>query len=164
MDHRSTNRTKDDSVPNPIRRAIASEEGLRWENVSIKKYKPQGTHFKRISRQLLFDSEEDLHAQLRYFEIAPGGHSTLERHEHSHAVLILAGNGRALVGNVVHEIAAFDLVRVPSSTWHQFRAGEDNILGFLCLVSCDRDRPILPTTDEVETLKSDPQIGAFIRV
>ena len=61
--------------------------------------------------------------ELRYFEIAPGGYSTLERHEHVHAVMILRGQGRCLVGGEVRSVAPLDLVSVPPMTWHQFRAG-----------------------------------------
>lgn len=36
-------------------------------------------------------------------------------------------------------------------------------LGFLCLVRCDRDRPTLPTADDLAALRADPDIAAFIR-
>ena len=54
--------------------------------------------FKAITRQVLF-SDPELAGELRYFEVAPGGFSTLERHEHMHAVLILRGRGHCLVGD-----------------------------------------------------------------
>lgn len=34
------------------------------------------------------------------FEVSPGGHSTLERHQHVHAVMILPGTGRCSVGDL----------------------------------------------------------------
>jgi hypothetical protein len=43
-------------------------------------------------------------------------------------------------------------VSVPPMTWHQFRAAEGEPLGFLCLVSTDRDRPQLPTEQELQAL------------
>jgi quercetin dioxygenase-like cupin family protein len=126
------------------------------------RYKQEGgAPFRAVTRQVLFD-EAELAAQLRYFEIEPGGWSTLERHEHVHAVLILRGRGRCLVGQVVHDIAAHDLVRVPPLTWHQFRAAPDSELGFLCLVARERDRPQTPTDDEVRALRSDRTIAAFL--
>ena len=35
--------------------------------------------------------DDALACELRYFEIAPGGHSTLERHDHLHSVMIIRG-------------------------------------------------------------------------
>ena len=58
-------------------------------------YKEDGAApFNSISRQVLF-SESSIGCELRYFEMAPGGHSTLERHEHTHAVMVLRGHGHA---------------------------------------------------------------------
>lgn len=148
----------------PVRKFSETPAGFRWEDVPLKEYKPEGTHFRDITRQVLFGEAENLPTQLRYFEVAPGGHSTLERHRHVHAVLILRGGGRVLVGEEVLAIAPFDLVYVPPVTWHQFRAAEDAPLGFLCLVACDRDRPIRPDEEDLRDLKAHPVAGGFIRV
>lgn len=137
---------------------------MRWQNTPLKNYKPEGTHFKDITRQVLFGADEDLPSELRYFEIGPGGHSTLEKHEHVHAVLILHGQGRVLVGDAIHAVAPFDLVHVPSWRWHQFRAASDAPLGFLCLVDCNRDRPHRPSEEEAEDLRTHATIGNFIRL
>ena len=138
------------------------QEEFRWEGVERHPYKAEGSApFKGISRQLLF-SAPDLACELRFFDIEPGGYSTLERHEHVHAVVILRGHGECLVGAEVREIAAHDLVTVPPMTWHQFRAAADASLGFLCMVNAVRDRPQLPSDDEWRELQSDPQVAAFI--
>jgi quercetin dioxygenase-like cupin family protein len=136
---------------------------MRWHGIELRPYKPEGSHFRDISRQLLVGPEAGLACELRYFEIEPGGHSTLERHEHVHAVIILLGRGRVLVGSGVHEVARFDLVSVPALTWHQFRAPEDEALGFLCVVDVERDRPVRPTRAELRELRSLPEIADFIR-
>jgi len=46
---------------------------------------------------------------------------------------------------------------------HQFRAAPDAPLGFLCMVNAERDRPQLPTADELAGLTSVPAIAAFLR-
>ncbi|HEX7070456.1 MAG TPA: cupin domain-containing protein [Rhodothermales bacterium] len=148
----------------PIRRCRREGSGIRWDDVDLKHYKEEGTHFRAITRQVLFDERAELSNEVRYFEIAPGGHSTFERHEHVHVVIVLSGSGRVVVGDSVQPIAPFDLVHVPPMTWHQFRADADAPLGFLCLVPCNRDRPIRPTPEEAESLRSDPHIGSFIRL
>ena len=66
-----------------------------------------------VTRQILA-SAPDLNGELRYFEVAPGGWTTLERHQHVHAVTILRGAGRALVGETVYEVGPLDLFTVPS--------------------------------------------------
>jgi quercetin dioxygenase-like cupin family protein len=147
-----------------LRRFQAYPQGFRWEEVVLKEYKPEGTHFRDITRQVLFGPETGLPAELRYFEVAAGGYSTFERHEHVHAVLILQGRGRAIVGEQVFEVAPFDLVYVPPQTWHQFQAAEDAPLGFLCLVAADRDRPTRPSAEEVSELRQHPVIGAHVRL
>ena len=137
--------------------------GFRWDEVELRAYKAEGSApFKDVTRQTLFKAE-NLAGELRYFEIAAGGHSTLERHEHVHAVMILRGHGRCLVGNQVRDVATFDLVNIPPMTWHQFRAGLEEPLGFLCMVDRERDRPQLPGADDLAALEADPQIAAFLR-
>ena len=86
----------------------------------------------------------------------PGGHSTLERHEHVHAVVIFRGRGTCLVGDEVREVGAPDLVFIPPMTWHQFRASAGEPFGFLCMVNAERDKPQLPSADELRQLKEDP--------
>ena len=143
-----------------VRRA---RDGFRWEGVELLRYKEEGVApFRDVTRQVLFD-EAPAGTQWRYFEVAPNGHSTLERHMHAHAVMILRGRGRCLVGRTIHRLREHDLVTVPPETWHQFRADEDSPLGFLCLVNRDRDRPRLPTARDIEQLSRDRHVAEFIR-
>ena len=134
----------------------------RWEGVNTLPYKQDDRAlFKSITRQVLF-ADPQLHAELRYFEIEPGGYSTLERHEHVHAVLILRGHGHCLVGKEVRAVELRDLITVPPLTWHQFRASADELLGFLCMVNAVRDKPQLPSAEDLAQLKSDEKIAAFL--
>ena len=136
---------------------------FRWQGVETRAYKQEsGVPYHDVTRQVLFD-DPLLRCQLRYFEIAPGGYTTLERHEHVHAVVIQRGRGRVLVGDAIATLSPFDLVRIPPMTWHQFRADDDAPLGFLCLVNHERDRPQLPDADALTALRADPAIGAFLR-
>jgi quercetin dioxygenase-like cupin family protein len=139
-----------------------SEEGFRWEAVAHLPYKQDGSApFKDISRQVLFH-EAALGCELRYFEMDAGDCSTLERHEHAHAVMILRGSGECMVGDEVRPVKQFDLVSIPSWQWHQFRASAGDALGFLCMVNVQRDRPQLPTEEELAALKSNPAVAAFL--
>jgi quercetin dioxygenase-like cupin family protein len=135
----------------------------KWESVPVLAYKEDSGIFKDVTRQVLFDGNAGLPCQLRYFEIAPGGHSTLERHEHFHLVVVLRGKGRVLVGGQVHSIEEQDVITISSNTWHQFRAAADVPLGFLCLVNTTRDRPVLPTADDLRELQGTPEVSDFLR-
>src|SRR5882762_10071155 len=121
----------------------------RWDGVDELPYKEDDRAlFKSITRQVLF-SDPEMHGELRYFEMAAGGFSTLERHQHMHAVLILRGRGHCLVGGEVKPIETRDLITVPPMTWHQFRA--------------TRGEPQLPTEEDLAGLQEDARIAAFLR-
>ena len=135
----------------------------RWEGIDVLPYKEdERALFRAITRQVLF-ADPTQQCELRYFEVAPGGFSTLERHEHTHSVLILRGRGECLVGRDVRELNTNDLVAVPPMTWHQFRATQDEPLGFLCLVNRERDKPQLPSPEDMAALAAEPKVAAFLR-
>ena len=136
---------------------------FQWDDVELRPYKDDAaTPFKAISRQELF-TDPALQCHLRYFEMQAGGHSTLERHEHAHAVMILRGHGTCLVGDQVRAVAPFDLISIPGWTWHQFRASAGEPFGFLCMVNAERDRPQLPTEDQLAVLLARPEIANFLK-
>jgi len=140
----------------------AAKESFRWHGVEQRPYKEDDRAlFKTITRQVLF-SDPNMAGELRYFEVAPGGYSTLERHEHMHGVLILRGSGHCLVGDEVKSLETRDLVTVPPMTWHQFRATKGEPLGFLCMVNAERDKPQLPTDDDIARLQAQPDMAAFL--
>lgn len=142
---------------------IRQTSPFRWENVSVLAYKEEPGTFRGITRQVLHDGGEQMGTQLRYFEIEAGGHSTLERHQHEHAVFIARGRGACLIGDSVHELGVHDVVYVPPDTWHQFKATHDEPLGFLCLVRCDRDKPTRPTAEDLARLRANEAVAGFIR-
>jgi len=132
---------------------VRKHEGFHWSGVDVLRYKQEGTApFKDVTRQVLFDGT-DMPCELRYFEVAPGGFTTLERHEHVHNVMVIRGSGRCIVGDEVHALGTNDLVRVPPMTWHQFHAAADEPLGFLCMVPTQRDRPQLPGAEDGAKLR-----------
>ena len=137
-------------------------DAFRWEGVAWQPYKQDGeAPFKDISRQTLFH-DDALACELRYFEMDANGYSTLERHEHAHAVMILRGSGQCMVGEEVRDLKQFDLVNIPAWTWHQFRATAGEPFGFLCMVNMTRDRPVLPTADELARMRQNPAVAAFL--
>jgi len=146
---------------NPVRAFVGRSGDYRWDGVELLRYKDEGSvPFRDVTRQTLF-RRPDMRGELRYFEIAPAGYSTLERHEHVHAVMILRGSGQVLVGQQVFQIGTFDLVTVPPLTWHQFRAGATSPLGFLCMVDAERDKPQLPSGRDLEEMRANLAVAKF---
>jgi mannose-6-phosphate isomerase-like protein (cupin superfamily) len=143
---------------------VRQTQPFRWQGVEVKPYKSEGSHFSGITRQVLFSGGEGLGCELRYFEVAPGGWSSLERHHHAHAVMVVRGSARVLVGDRLVEARTHDLVRVPPLTWHQFQTSGDEPLGFLCMVDCDRDMPERPDPAALAALRADPALAAFIKI
>jgi quercetin dioxygenase-like cupin family protein len=151
---------RDDTSRTP---AVRHRTGpCRWDAVDLMAYKEEGAApFRAVSRQILF-SEPWLAGELRYFECEPGGHTTLERHEHAHGVMILTGAADCLLETEVHRVEAMDLVSIPPMTWHQFRTVGDAPMGFLCMVNAERDRPQLPTEADLAGLRAVPAVAAFL--
>ncbi|MEZ0326479.1 MAG: cupin domain-containing protein [Fimbriimonas sp.] len=138
--------------------------GFTWDGVDILPYKEDGTIFKSVTRQRLFDGGHDLPVELRYFEVGDGGHSTLERHQHAHLVMVVKGKGQVLVGDKISDIELQDVVQIAPMTWHQFRASRGEELGFLCVVSVDRDKAQRPGEAELQEIKGSPEVAEFVRV
>ena len=152
-----------DEITRPRSIHRPAKDDYRWDGVELLPYKEdERALFKSVTRQTLF-SDPDLAGELRYFEVAPGGFSTLERHEHVHAVMIFRGRGHCLVGRDVRRVETRDLVAVPPLTWHQFRATQGEPLGFLCMVNAVRDKPQLPSPEDIAGLQQDQAIAAFLR-
>lgn len=140
---------------------------FRWDAVPLHPYKEdqldaEGSPvFRAITRQTLFN-DPALACELRYFEIDAAGYSTLERHQHAHAVMVFRGHGNCLLGAQVRTLAPFDLISIPAWTWHQFRASADAPLGFLCMVNASRDKPQIPSAAELSALRADPVLASFL--
>jgi quercetin dioxygenase-like cupin family protein len=118
---------------------------FRWLGVAPTAYKADAEHHRGVMRTALIgEAGEKMAFHVRYFEIAPGGFSTLEQHEHIHAVVILRGKGEVVLGDVVHELGFGDTVYVAPQEAHQFRnASGEEPFGFLCMVDAERDRPVV---------------------
>lgn len=124
---------------------VVRGEGARWPELPVREYKESPELYREVSRRVLLgagEGEQALAFEVRYFEVAPGGWTTLERHRHPHAVVVVAGRGEVRLGAERHALAPFDAVFVAPDEAHQFRAAPDAPLGFLCVVDRERDRPV----------------------
>jgi len=125
-------------------KVIRHDGAFGWEGVPLEAYKATAETWAGITRRELVGKRgESARFHVRYFEIAPGGHSTLEKHEHEHVVVPLRGQGEARFGNYVYKVGFGDVVYVAPGDPHQFRNPEEaeEPFGFLCLVNAERDAP-----------------------
>ena len=105
-----------------------------WEGVSLDRYPPE-KEMKGVSvRWLIGPAEGAPNFALRYFEIEPGGWSSLDQHAHEHGVFILRGQGQVLLGEEEANLAFGDVVYVSPYEPHQFKNVGDEPLGFLCII------------------------------
>jgi quercetin dioxygenase-like cupin family protein len=114
-----------------------------WEGVPLTEYKPAADHHWGVLRSVLVgQSGEATSFHVRYFEVGPGGHTTVEHHAHEHVVIILRGRGEVQLGEEVHEVGYGDLVYVAPHGVHQLRNPHEEPFGFLCMVDAQRDKPV----------------------
>jgi quercetin dioxygenase-like cupin family protein len=116
-------------------------ESLPYKNVP-------GSHQGVIRQNLL--KEGDPAFEVRYFEVAPGGFTSFEKHQHEHFVVVMTGRGEVRLGTETSEISEKDLIRVGPGVPHQFRNNGNEPLGILCVVDRVRDRPTLIDSAEPE--------------
>lgn len=129
-----------------------------WSGIEKKEYKTDGTGFKGIIRFSLLGEgprEHELNFQTRYFEINPGGYSSLEHHRHPHSVIIIRGSGSVILGDEVHDLHLHDIIYISPETIHQFHADKGESLGFLCVVDRYRDKPQIPSQDMLDEVMGD---------
>ena len=138
------------------------KDRFTWDGTETLVYKQDESPFRDVTRQVLYDGAFDIPCQFRYFEVKPGGYSTLEYHEHTHMVMIFRGRGQVLLGDRIESVGVGDFIEIPSGTLHQFRANEGDYIGFLCLVNIERDKVKLPTPEQVEALRRNPEIRKFL--
>lgn len=125
---------------------------FEWEGVEKKVYKTDTNNYKDIHRySLLGEDIPDLNFQTRYFEIKPGGFSSLEKHQHPHSVVIIRGSGSVVLDNEIHPINMHDVVYIAPETIHQFHADRSEELGFICVVDSERDRPAIPDDTVIQS-------------
>jgi quercetin dioxygenase-like cupin family protein len=123
-----------------IHKFTGADGGWDWDGVPELSYGPQrpGVTVRRfISRR---DKSNNL--EVRYFELDPGSVSNFESHNYEHAVLVLRGRGVIHLDGEDHPIQFGDAIFVDSDAVHQFRAADDETLGFMCAVL---DKELRPT-------------------
>ena len=115
---------------------------MSWRGVKNEPYKAAVGGWSGIIRRVLVGGRgESAKFHVRYFEIAPGGNSSLERHRHEHVVICVKGQGVVRTGKARKEMGFMDTVYISPDTVHQLLNPFDTPFGFLCIVNARRDKP-----------------------
>jgi len=128
--------------PENRNRLYKHKGNLRWQGIKVEKYKRDGKGWADIIRQTLIGRHgETTKFHLRYFEIAPDGYSSFEKHRHEHVVICVRGKGKISVGRKIHKIKNLDILYISPNTPHQLRNPFKEPFGFFCIANARRDKP-----------------------
>ncbi len=115
---------------------------FKWRGIRTEKYKQKNGGWSAIERNVLIGSHgESAKFHLRYFEIAPNGYSSFEKHKHEHVVICVRGKGKVLVGKKIQKLEFLDTLYIAPHTPHQLINPFNEPFGFFCIVNARRDRP-----------------------
>ncbi len=116
-----------------LHRFTGEQGNYAWEGVEVETYDMGGAV--GGSRQVVIGKRDGaVNFGMRYYEIAPGGQTSFDRHDHDHGVYVLRGTARLLMGWEMYEIGPGDIVYIPPNEQHQFENTGDEPLSFLCAV------------------------------
>jgi len=141
---------------------------FQWQGIVPVQYKEhlgdaRGLGWRGVTRYTLGRPPYiDARFALRYFEIAPDGYSSLEKHAHVHLIVVVRGRGRALVGARVLELKPLDIVYVPPHTPHRWLNPYSEPFGFLCPTDAERDKPQPLSDEEWNMLKVNAETEPYV--
>ncbi len=129
-----------------MRKLLAFLPGFRWDGRLDRIYKAQtDLGFEGVRRvELIGKNGEQTDFHLRYFEIAPGGYTSLEKHLHTHVIINVRGQGVLITEMQRTELKSMDIAYVQPLEVHQLRNETTEPFGFFCIVDGERDRPMKP--------------------
>jgi ribulose-bisphosphate carboxylase large chain len=129
-----------------IRSLLSFLPDFNWSDRRSRAYKSSNelsyTDVRRV--ELIGKNGERADFDLRYFEIAPGGHTSLEKHLHTHVIIGARGSGILQINGVDQRFNTMDVAYVQPLEVHQLCNNSDSDFGFFCIVDRERDRPMRP--------------------
>ncbi|MCB1626769.1 MAG: cupin domain-containing protein [Xanthomonadales bacterium] len=120
-------------------------QDFRWQHRSDLRYKNEEDDFNAVRRvELIGRHGEQADFDLRYFEVEPGGYTSLEKHLHTHVILVARGQGVLVTDELRADLKPMDVAYVRPLEVHQLRNESEQPFGFFCIVDRERDRPMRP--------------------
>ena len=116
-----------------IHRFTGTDSAFDWDGVEPERYEESGTA--GATRRILIGPDDGArNFVMRYFEIPPGGRSSLDRHGHDHGVYILKGKARLTLEGAAHDLGPGDVAHIAPNEVHQLENIGGDPLGFLCVI------------------------------
>lgn len=151
-------------APSAESRRYAFRSDYRWEGVPTRPYKDVPADWAQAVRCVLIGAgQEATDFHLRYFELAPGGYTSLEKHGHAHVIVAVRGKGIVVAAPHRFDVAPLDTVYIAPEAPHQIINASHEPFGFLCIVDAVRDRPRALSPDDVRRLMDNPALREVIR-
>jgi quercetin dioxygenase-like cupin family protein len=146
-----------------------NKKAFAWQGVIATSYAAEnsdgaGRTWRDTRRHIIKGKEAGGTFDVRYFEVAKTGFTSLECHSHIHSVICVRGRGYAVVGEKVFNVEPFDHIYVPPNTPHQFVNSATAPFGFLCIVDSRRDRPRALRPRELAALRANRRTASKIRL
>ncbi|MFK7794474.1 MAG: RuBisCO large subunit C-terminal-like domain-containing protein [Gammaproteobacteria bacterium] len=119
-------------------------DDFNWMGRESIKYKDgDNASFDAVRRVELIGKNGEASAfDLRYFEVAQGGFSSKEMHQHTHVIIVARGEGEIIVDDKKYVAKKNDVLYIKPMTIHQLMNPNSEQFGFYCIVDRDRDKPI----------------------
>lgn len=129
-----------------VRALLPALEDFRWEGRRDQAYKTtRELGFRGVRRvELVGKNGEPMSFELRYFELEPGGYTSLEKHVHTHVLIGARGRGVVCMDGERLPLNPDDVAYVAPLQVHQLRNEAAEPFGFYCIVDHERDRPVAP--------------------
>ena len=108
-------------------------KALHYSEIKADKITERGAEETKV-RWLITEDDGAENFAMRYFEMAPKGHSPHHSHKWEHEVFILSGKGLVFCGNQRKKVGPGYIVFIPPNVKHQFKNEGNVALRFLCLV------------------------------
>ena len=138
-----------EKIKKPESTVLKHRGGCSWKGITPDVYKKGGdgtqkTDWTSVARHLLVAGErgERTKFHLRYFEVSPGGYTSLETHRHEHVVVAIKGRGKVRLGRRLHKLDYLDTIYISPGDPHRLLNPYDEPFGFFCIVDARRDKPV----------------------
>lgn len=152
------------SHPQSAARLYKFNPNYSWSGVQPREYKPTSEDWAEVVRHVIVGHRgEATKFHVRYFEVAPGGYTSLEKHQHAHVVIGIRGQAKVIAGTDCYQLGFLDTIYIAPTTPHQLVNDAQEPFGFLCLVDAERDRPQPLSEDEREAIKTSPRTRHVVR-
>ncbi len=116
-----------------IHKFSGTKDNFSWRNVPDEEFDEEG--LKNITKHVVIGKRENApNFFMRYFNIAPQGHSRLEKHIQEHEIIVLHGTGQVRIADEITDVKPYDVVFIESNELHQFVNPGKKPFGFVCVI------------------------------